>query len=362
MSSGSSAARLVDKVRIGNLAPHDRHQVGRTLAKGDLCVLGCTDMAFGNHQGMPYDLFQARREVCSKPLRIEERRHEAAIVEIPAGAAGHVVDELVLVEKRDDFGDLISREGGRTARLVAYGQPDDKVRAATFPYAPQDLARQPDAVDEQAAPLVVALVVERRPELIEQTSIGGPDFHAVEAGLLAADRRRYEMRNCLLDLRLGHCVRAVAVMVARPTGRRPMRVVGEIGVAVTADVVELLQDDRAVLLDAVRQLLEGRDHRVVGVAKIAACEDGGGVNRHGLDDDHGRSAKRTLHVIGDVLIAGNAVVGHVCRVCTEHDPVAKSMAADADLRKDPREFCSHSRFLNADKGLVIVAGRRQRIA
>jgi hypothetical protein len=102
-----------------------------------------------------------------------------------------------------------------------------------------------------------------------------------------------------------------------------------------------------VLLDALRQSLECRDYRVIGVSKIAAREHRRGVNRHGFDDDHGRSAERPLDVVCDMLIARETVFRHVGRVRTEHDSVSKAMTAKGNLGKDPRKLSSHLGNLKA---------------
>ena len=74
---------------------------------------------------------------------------------------------------------------------------------------------------------------------------------------------------------VGHRVAAVGVVVRRQPGRRPVRRERVVGVAVLADVVELVDhhDVRVRLAAGVGEPPEGRDDRVVAVAEVAAGQD-----------------------------------------------------------------------------------------
>ncbi|NYJ10369.1 AraC-like DNA-binding protein [Rhizobium leguminosarum] len=86
-------------------------------------------MAFRRHQRMAHSLLQAGRQLDTQSLGIKKGRHQAAIVEISARAAGHVVDQPLFIEAGNDFGQLVTVKSRGTARFVADGQPNDEARA-----------------------------------------------------------------------------------------------------------------------------------------------------------------------------------------------------------------------------------------
>lgn len=108
-----------------------------------------------------------------------------------------------------------------------------------------------------------------------------------------------------------------------------------------ANMVELLDRDRAVFPDRRRDLPEMRDDTIVAGKKIPARQHGGGMDRHRFDHDHSGAADRTLGIIGNMPVAGHAVVRHVCRMRAEDDPVAQNVSAQTDGRKQTREEFRH---------------------
>ena len=105
--------------------------------------------------------------------------------------------------------------------------------------------------------------------------------------------------------------------------------VGDIEVTVLTDVVELLDDGRALGVHRVGDRPESRNDRVVRVAEVAASEHRCRVHRHGLDHDHGRAAASALDVVREVLTSGQAALAHVGGVGPEHHPVAQGQVAKA---------------------------------
>ena len=147
----------------------------------------------------------------------------------------------------------------------------------------------------------------------------------------------------LLDLVVGHRVAAVGVVVRGQARRRPVRGERVVGVAVLADVVQLVDHhDVGVRRPAgVGQPPEGRDDRVVVVAEVAPGQDPGAVDRHRLDDDHPGAAERPLPVVADVALAGQAALGHVGGVGAEGDPAPQRPVAQPERLEHVRERLAH---------------------
>src|SRR6185503_8700980 len=109
-----------------------------------------------------------------------------------------------------------------------------------------------------------------------------------------------------------------------------------VGVAVLADVVELVdQDDvRACLAAGIGEATEGRDDRVVVVAEVAPREDSGPVDGHWFDHDHPGTAEHALPVVADMALPGKAVLGHVGGVCPKGDPAPQGPVTKAEWLED----------------------------
>ena len=122
-----------------------------------------------------------------------------------------------------------------------------------------------------------------------------------------------------------------------------------------------MHDVRVRLAAGVGQAAEGRDDRVVVGPEVAPGQDGGPVDRHRLHDDHPGAAERSLAVVADVPLAGQAVLGHVRRVRAEVDPAAQRAMAELERLEDVREVPAGSRRSRpASAGRRHVAGRRRR--
>jgi len=106
---------------------------------------------------------------------------------------------------------------------------------------------------------------------------------------------------------------------------------------VGADVIELLDDRRAVALDLLGDAPEVGHDGIVVVAEVSADDDGGAVHRHGFDHDHRGTAPRPLAVVAEVALAGQALLAHVRRVRAEDDAVLQREMAQGQRRKEMRE-------------------------
>ncbi|MCY1292899.1 hypothetical protein D9M70_421420 [compost metagenome] len=123
----------------------------------------------------------------------------------------------------DDLGKLVALKRNLHIRFVADGKANDEVGAADLPDPCQDFARHPRAIFKRTAPLIITPIAPGGPELIHHAKIGRPHFDAVEAGVPTSPCRLDETVDRLKDFGLGHRMRAVAVVIAGPARRRPVR-------------------------------------------------------------------------------------------------------------------------------------------
>jgi hypothetical protein len=105
--------------------------------------------------------------------------------------------EAVLGEPRGDLQALVEVEAVGVAEVLGReADADDEGRGAGGPHGAGDLAQQAGAVDERAAPVVVALVHRPAQELTEEVAVGGVQLDAGEAGGLRSGGRRRRSRAC----------------------------------------------------------------------------------------------------------------------------------------------------------------------
>ena len=88
-------------------------------------------------------------------------------------------------------------------------------------------------------------------------------------------------------------------------------------------MVQLLDDVGALGVHGIGDRAEPGDDGVVGVPEVPAGEHAGGVDGHGLDDDHRRPAACPFAVVPEVLLGGETELAHVGGVGPEDDPVAQ---------------------------------------
>ena len=148
--------------------------------------------------------------------------------------------------------------------------------------------------------------------------------------LVVAPRRLDEALDELLDLGLGHGVAAPGVVHRRHARRRPVGLPRVVLIAVSADVVDLVDHHRAVLVAFVGDAQEVRDYAVVVVAEVGPDQHAGAVRRRRLDDDHRGAAPGALAVIGEVAVAGQPVDAHVRGMGAEDDAVLERLVTDLD--------------------------------
>ena len=337
-----SGASLGDEVRVGDLATDDRHHVGVAGSEHGLGTGRRADVTLGLHDGVADDRLERSRRRLTQPGGVERRRHQRVEVEVAAGPARHVVHQCALVVPGDDLLQFGLRQGTVGIGVEVDGQADDEVVAARLPDPVEEGGREAHPVFEGAAPAVGAPVRPRSPELVDERVVGGEHFDAVEAALPCPRCRPDERPDDLLDLRLGHRMAAVGVVHRRQARWRPVLAERVGGVAVLADVVQLLDHDHAAIggcrfVAGVGEPPEMRHHGVVVGQEVASREHRRGVHRNRLDDDHPRSAERPLPVVRDVTFRRQPALAHVGGVGAEVDPAPQRPVAERQRREHVRE-------------------------
>ena len=124
--------------------------------------------------------------------------------------------------------------------------------------------------------------------------IGRPDFDAVKSGFLATYRSGHKGGDQFLNFSFGHRVTTITIVIARHTGRPPMRLIAQIRVAMLTNVIELLKDNRASVFDGFQYFSERRYDGIVFSTKISACKNPSAMNGNRFSDDHRCAAQSAL--------------------------------------------------------------------
>ena len=359
---GVTGPRLGDEMRVGDLAAHDADHVGMTGREHGLGRGGRPDVALGLDDRVADGGLERRGEGLAQPLLVERRRDDRLEREVRTGAARDVVHEPAFVVPGDDLGELVDARRGLRAGVDADRQTDDEIVAAALTDPPEQLRGEAHPVLERAAPVVLAAVRPRRPELVDDRVVGREHLDPVEAAGLGAAGRRHEPVEELLDLRARHRVAAVGVVVRGQARWRPVRGERVVRVAVLTDVVQLVDhDDVGVRGPAgIGHAPEGRDDRVVIVAEVAPGEDPRPVDGHRLDDDHPGAAERALPVVPDVALAGQAALGHVGGMGPERDPAPQRPMPQPEGFEHVRERLAHGAGSPPSTSGLRAVGRRSR--
>ena len=249
-------------MRVCDLTADDRDQISLAGRNDGFGVLRGADMRLGRDDRVLDDGLQLRRQGCCQLFSMGERRDDRLEFKIASRSAGDVIDMAGCVVQGDDFAQSLGRKRHRIGGGIADGESDDEILAAGAADAFDQQPRKPRPVFKRAAPLIIAFVRPRRPELIQQRMVGGPHLDPLKpAGL--SPQRRHDMRlQQFVDFRVGHPMRAVAVVIRRPTRRRPVRRETEVRIAMRANVVKLLQNDGARIFHRPGDLLKMRNDSV----------------------------------------------------------------------------------------------------
>ncbi len=225
-----------------------------------------------------------------------------------AGDDAEVIDQAVGLER------LANREHfvGRQPAIGLFVERDahaERARADARAAAGEDFAQQAHAVVEAAAELVVAAVGRRVQELRDQVAHAGEDLDAVEPGVgetaggcdIAVDqfpnhRPRHRHRHHAVAF-VGH--------VRRRVSERLRAVVAQ--AHATAGVKQLAEHRRAGRAAALAERGEAVDDAVAASIEKSLLEAVARVHGHALEDDQADAAAGTGLVIGNQLVADDAV-------------------------------------------------------
>ena len=342
---GPAFARLAGEMRVGDLSPDDRHQVGFPGGEHHLGILRRLDTRLHGHFGVRHDLLEGRGVVAAqKHLVVEARNDLGKMVEIAARADGEIVDQAALVEIADDLLLVGEAEAARIGLGARNRHADDERLADLAADARGNFRDEPQAVVERASPFVGAPVGDGRPELVDEAVVAREQIGAVEAGVAVAARRGDEGIDELFDLRLAHGVASPRIVEGGVAGGRPVGLPAVVLIAVPPDMVELVHHDRAVGVAFIGDLAEMRDHLVALGKEIPANEDAGPMRRGGLHHDHGGPSPRPLAVVAEVTGPRDALVAHVDRMRAEDDAVLERDVAELEGREQRRVGLRHGAF------------------
>ena len=120
---------------------------------------------------------------------------------------------------------------------------------------------------------------------------------------------------------------AVVVVVAGATRGGPIGVKRQVGIAMGADMIKLLEDHRALFVHRVGDASKMGDDLIGRVAEVAAGEHSGGMHGHWFHYDHACPAHGAFAVVGNMLIPWQPVTAHVGGVGAKDHAVSQGFMA-----------------------------------
>ena len=101
--------------------------------------------------------------------------------------------------------------------------------------------------------------------------------------------------------------------------------VGVVCVPVLANVVKLLENHRAFLVNGLGDLPEVRDHLIRAVPEVTPCQHRRRMHRNRLDHQHSGTAQGAFTVVGHMSLGGQTLLRHVRGVRPKHNAVAQGL-------------------------------------
>ena len=215
------------------------------------------------------------------------------------------------------------------ALVAGHADADQELVADRLAHRLEHAQGEAHPVLEAAAPLVVAPVGRRRPELVGQVAVG-VDLAAVEPGRLHPRGGRRVVGDDALDVPLLDRLGEAAVRGLADRRRRQHRQpVGLVPGGAPAEVGELDHHRRPVLVALVGELPHPGDDLVLVGQEVA--EDRRRIRRdHRRARGHGErdAALRPLDMVEPVAVLGHAVLGIGRLVAGRHDAVAQAQVLE----------------------------------
>ncbi len=333
----ASVAHLVRELGVGDLrAGHGDHV--RLAAGEDL--LGhrrILDAADRKHRQVRQGGLHLRGEVDEIAVGHIRGLDRPEDVVVASRGDVHVVDPPVGLEQLSNPDRVLDLERARNEVAQADPDADDPVVAGTRAHLLDHLACEAESVLERPAVLVLALVVERRQKLMQEVAVRDVHLRAVEAALARELGRVAPPVDHLADVLVLHRLRRLAVSRRLHRGRAPenTEVVRGVTCRIQAEVVQLREDQRAVLMD-------GRGQPTVGLERFRPVRPGdaweaggrGRVDDAVAGDQETGAALRASGLVGDVPLRVDGVVGPELDVGRLHDPVSHLDAANLERTEE----------------------------
>ena len=350
---------LGDDMRIGDMRPGHAHQVHIAAFQDTLGLVGVLDVLGVDHRHADHVL-DARRQVQEGLRRVGHVGNDVGerVVGVAAGADhAEEVHHAGGIVVGGDLLHVVVGEAVRMKLVATDAHAHHEVVADLGAHRLEHLHAEAHAVLEAAAPLVLALVDPRTPELVDQVLVHGGELDAVEAAFLGPARGLGEITDDAPDLLLLDGLAGGAVhRLAYPRGRHQGRPVEAVPARTAPHMGDLDHDLAAVLVDGSREVLEVRNDAVGGEVNRAPPALGAvnGDHRRAAADAQATAALGLLLVVPDVAVGGHAAVGGVhLGVGGADHAIANGQLADLDRLED-RVEC-HENLLNP--GRRAAAGR-----
>ena len=164
-----------------------------------------------------------------------------------------------------------------------------------------DLNQEANVVFWAAAVFVLALVRQRRKELVDQQPVTGLQLYGIEAGVLGPLRRSRILSNDLLNLGMGERLRHEPVLWSGHSRRGHRRLPFDMAqTGVHPRMSELHSNSSPVLVDSIGQTSQPRDKRVIVDAWLGTAMAGQWVGDTSiLDGDQPHASPGPLGVVED---------------------------------------------------------------
>ena len=177
----AALAYLVRELGVGDLRAGHCDHVRLAACEDLLGHCRILDAADGEHRQLRQGGFHLRGEVDEIAVGDIRGLDRLEDVVVPGRCDVHVVDPPVGLEQPDSPDRVLDVERARDEVGQADPDANDPVVAGTRPHLLDHLAREAEPVLERPAVLVLALVVERRQELMQEVAVGDVHLRAVKA-------------------------------------------------------------------------------------------------------------------------------------------------------------------------------------
>ena len=340
---GLAGCRLVGEVRVGDQRACHGDHVGLAARHDLVAHRRVLDAADGEDRDVGHGL-HTRGHRDEVPVGLIRRLHRHVDVVVPGCRDVDEVDLRLLLQMLGGGDGIVVGEATRHVVVQVEADADGPVGANLRPDRVDHLDGQAQAVLERAAVLIRALVVERTHELVQQVRVRDVHLGAVKAALarqLGAVRPPVDQ---LLDVLALHRLRHLAVRRALDVRGAPQDadIVGRIGGGIAAEVVELLEHLRAVVVHRGSHSLV-RGDRVLEIRPLEAlvARGRGGMHQTVAGDQQACTTLGACHLVIDVALGVVPVLRVHLRVRGLHDPVADLGRADLQGAQQVRVLATH---------------------